>query len=434
MVAIPFVLWHASSRAFTATLGDTGVRRAQGLGARHGHGAWPALQLAPAGSCRGHPCSSCRHATELKEAGKNYWTEGRAFHQFFSLLVTSYAVALFFRHVAFFKQSTMVCVDKVFALLFFAEVACRVQDLGLRQYGGKVSSWLDTGLMSLLMLDAFILSRSQMEVLILSWVRFLRGILNLTVIFEVVVDAPLWLQRLTGILFFVALSVLLREAGIVPVLPASSSGKHMAQRRHCRSGVAALLVAAVAACALRFGATWVCGPSPRSRPAAGENAAEARSRRSVLGKEGPALLALASTLLGADSSRAEWGVGKTMETTPPKPSENPYIRGLQKASWELEPTLRTRTYLQSQNQPYFVHTVGEGYKFDVFDETKFRTAGSRLQKDTVLSSPDGKLRVYTYKSPEDRDWAASKLKMKTVEFPEDLKKNIEAVKKNTFGQ
>lgn len=230
-----------------------------------------------------------------------------------------------------------------------------------------------------------------------------------------------------------------------------------------RSGRAVLAGAAfaVAACCLavpRDGATWVAGPSPPARSSAAaahsdkkeeEVTAETRSRRSILGREGSALAALASVLLGADNSRADWGVRNLMPTDPPVPSDNDFIRSLQKKSWELEPVFRTRLYLKAVKQKlsmagelglfnykYFVRYPNEPYKFDILDEPNYKEAvkSGKVFEDSVYSNPGDEVAVFLYKSPADQEWVYTNLQVcDKVVLPDELIANIEEVKRRKFN-
>lgn len=205
---------------------------------------------------------------------------------------------------------------------------------------------------------------------------------------------------------------------------------------------------------------WVAPPARSAASNAGEMPAaldsEGLSRRagvaallavgSVAAVQPEAAHALAGTynVEPFDRGDAEWGPNGRMKTRPPKPDANPYIAALQKKSWEMEPAIRTRLYLKAADQKFgslaprfFVRWNDDPYKFDVLEESNLREANKlgKILIDAQLSDESMEMTVFIYPNKEAQDYVAKNIgAIDFLEVPDELKKNLEVMKANKFGQ
>jgi len=131
---------------------------------------------------------------------------------------------------------------------------------------------------------------------------------------------------------------------------------------------------------------------------------------------------------------------------PPAPSETPWIRELQKKSWEREPILRTRFYLMDemtkiQPNPFgerkdMVRWTEDPVKWDVLTADDLKTAEKygKVFLDEDLTSEDMGWRSYIYTAAQDRDWVAKNCNItQTIELTKAFQEQLELIKSRKFG-
>uniref|UniRef100_A0A7S1W0W4 Uncharacterized protein n=1 Tax=Alexandrium catenella TaxID=2925 RepID=A0A7S1W0W4_ALECA len=130
--------------------------------------------------------------------------------------------------------------------------------------------------------------------------------------------------------------------------------------------------------------------------------------------------------------------------TPPTPSKDPFILGLQKKSWAVEPFSRQRLYLKAMSQrlgvgmlnpKYFVHWTADSYKYDVLDQKPWEEAkaNGKIILDSDMCDSGSETVVFIYAKPEDRKWVEDNVGISDlIECPEELVQAIEKIKATPF--
>lgn len=132
------------------------------------------------------------------------------------------------------------------------------------------------------------------------------------------------------------------------------------------------------------------------------------------------------------------------------PSDNPYIRRMQKLSWEMQPIFRAQAYLSAVTtrlngasllgvfeKKTFVHWDESSYKYDMLEEKVYKQAFElgKIKQDLKISDPPNDLNVFIYNSPADRAYVDKEFGIKDIiELPNDLQKTIEEIKKIPFPE
>lgn len=132
---------------------------------------------------------------------------------------------------------------------------------------------------------------------------------------------------------------------------------------------------------------------------------------------------------------------------PPAPSEIPWIRELQKKSWEREPILRTRFYLMDemtkiQPNPFgekkdMVRWTEDPVKWDVLTAEDLKTAEryGKVLVDQDLTNEDMGWKSYIYTATQDRDWVAKNCNItQTIELTKAFQEQLELVRSHKFGE
>lgn len=217
IVCLSSAVLHLKHGAFAA---PPGLPRTPTLSLCNGEGGRPSIRSG--GVPHSRHLLTGNHATAVDDPpAKKFWTESDAFKTTFNWLVLAYALTLGLESTDYVGPAFGALVDKIFAVVFYTEIVCRVSDVGAQRFASRRSNWLDSALMLVLGIDAYFLSGTETvfkNVLLLRFARLVRGFLRLSKIFEVLVDAPMWFQRVTGIFFFVALNAELKTQGIQSVV------------------------------------------------------------------------------------------------------------------------------------------------------------------------------------------------------------------------
>lgn len=134
---------------------------------------------------------------------------------------------------------------------------------------------------------------------------------------------------------------------------------------------------------------------------------------------------------------------------PPIPDENPYIRNLQRKSWERQPEIRIKDWLTAElrqenitniftftNQKYPVRYVSDGSRFDILDKSSFQEATTlgKILDYPLLDFPNDEFKCWVYAAAKDEEWSAKNLKIiASLQMPDELLKRIERIRSLKFG-
>lgn len=134
---------------------------------------------------------------------------------------------------------------------------------------------------------------------------------------------------------------------------------------------------------------------------------------------------------------------------PPKPDENPYIRELQRKSWERQPEIRVKDWLQAElrqsnvtniftftNQKYPVRYASDSTRFDILGKSSFSEASNlgKILEDPALDFPNDEFKCWMYATAKDEEWSSKNLDiMLTLQMPDALVKKIARIRSLKFG-
>jgi len=132
---------------------------------------------------------------------------------------------------------------------------------------------------------------------------------------------------------------------------------------------------------------------------------------------------------------------------PPTPDENPVIRELQRKSWERQPEIRIKEWLQVNMKTnttiflaftpkYPVRYVSDSSRFDLMEKPSLKeaiTLGKILQ-DPAFDFKNEEFKSWVYAAAKDEEWSATNLNITaTLQMPDTLLKRIARLRSLKFG-
>uniref|UniRef100_A0A7S0ABX2 Ion transport domain-containing protein n=1 Tax=Pyrodinium bahamense TaxID=73915 RepID=A0A7S0ABX2_9DINO len=167
-------------------------------------------------SNRPSPLSALRSAAaegQAASSSREPWTRSKWFASVMVGILLSNIVALIAESMSWIGPDVAAAFDKTFVCAFTLELVCRLNAGGLQAYFASKSNWFDFIFVAVYTLEvaaAGLVGPGLMSALRVA--RFARGLgvirrsLQLIKVLNSMASSPAWLTRLTGVLFFVAVS------------------------------------------------------------------------------------------------------------------------------------------------------------------------------------------------------------------------------------